>query len=65
MSASRQHVNDLRRGHSVLPAWVKEAGRAGLAPIVRLAIALHLTPNTITVIGLFITLVASVLVAYG
>jgi CDP-diacylglycerol--glycerol-3-phosphate 3-phosphatidyltransferase len=49
----------------VLPAWVKEGGRAALAPVVRLAMALKLTPNTITVIGLLITLVASVLVASG
>ncbi len=60
MSASAPHV---RRGDSVLPAWVKEGGRAILAPVVRLAIALHLTPNTITVIGLGITIVASILVA--
>lgn len=60
MSTSAPHV---RRGDSVLPAWVKEGGRAVLAPVVRLAIALHLTPNTITVIGLGITIVASVLVA--
>jgi CDP-diacylglycerol--glycerol-3-phosphate 3-phosphatidyltransferase len=60
MSASAPHV---RRGDSVLPAWVKESGRAILAPVVRLAIALHLTPNTITVIGLGITIVASILVA--
>jgi CDP-diacylglycerol---glycerol-3-phosphate 3-phosphatidyltransferase len=65
MSASRQHAAELRRGRSVLPGWVKEAGRAGLAPVVRLAISLHLTPNTITVIGLLITLGASVLVANG
>jgi CDP-diacylglycerol--glycerol-3-phosphate 3-phosphatidyltransferase len=65
MSASRQHVEELRRGASVLPEWVKEAGRAILAPVVRLAMALHLTPNTITVIGLFITVVASVMVANG
>lgn len=65
MSASGQRAHDLRRGDSVLPGWVKDAGRAILAPIVRLAIALHLTPNTITVIGLAITLVASVLVANG
>lgn len=65
MSASQEHAPDLRRGASVLPAWVKEGGRAVLAPIVRLAMALHLTPNTITVIGLFITLVASVFVATG
>ena len=63
MSASRQHAHDLRRGDSVLPRWVKEAGRAVLAPVVRLAVALHLTPNTITVIGLGITLLASILVA--
>lgn len=60
MSSSAPHV---RRGDSVLPAWVKEGGRAILAPVVRLAMALHLTPNTITVIGLGITVVASILVA--
>ena len=65
MSASHSQVPNLRRGDSVLPAWVKEGGRAVLEPIVRLAIALHLTPNTITVIGLGITLVASILVAGG
>jgi CDP-diacylglycerol---glycerol-3-phosphate 3-phosphatidyltransferase len=64
MSASRPHAPNLR-GDSVLPAWVKEGGRAILAPIVRLAMALRLTPNTITVIGLVITLVASVLVGTG
>jgi len=60
MSTSAPHV---RRGDSVLPAWVKEGGRAVLAPVVRLAIALRLTPNTITVIGLGITILASTLVA--
>jgi CDP-diacylglycerol--glycerol-3-phosphate 3-phosphatidyltransferase len=65
MSASREHAHDLRRGASVLPAWVKEAGRAFLAPVVRLAIALKLTPNTITVIGLGITVGAAVLIANG
>ena len=65
MSASTPHAPNLRRGASVLPSWVKEGGRAILAPIVRLAMALHLTPNTITVIGLLITLGASVLVASG
>lgn len=63
MSASRDHAHDLRRGDSVLPAWLKDAGRALLTPIVRGAMALRLTPNTITVIGLLITLIASVLVA--
>lgn len=61
MSTSAPHVH--RRGDSVLPARVKEGGRAILAPVVRLAMALHLTPNTITVIGLGITVVASILVA--
>jgi CDP-diacylglycerol---glycerol-3-phosphate 3-phosphatidyltransferase len=65
MSASHPHAPDLRGGDSVLPAWVKESGRAVLAPVVRGAIALGLTPNTITVIGLLITLVASLLVASG
>lgn len=65
MSASAPQVPNLRRGESVLPAWVKEGGRAALAPVVRLAMALRLTPNTITVIGLLITLVASTLVGFG
>ncbi len=65
MSASQPHAPNLRRGDSVLPSWVKEGGRAVLAPIVRLAMALHLTPNTITVIGLGITRLASTLVASG
>jgi CDP-diacylglycerol---glycerol-3-phosphate 3-phosphatidyltransferase len=65
MSASREGAHDLRRGDSVLPGWVKEAVRATLRPVVGLAIALHLTPNTITVIGVVITLVASILVAGG
>jgi CDP-diacylglycerol--glycerol-3-phosphate 3-phosphatidyltransferase len=65
MSASRQHARELRRGASVLPDWVKDAVRGILAPVVRLAISLHLTPNTITVIGLLITVVAAVLVAGG
>ena len=63
MSASRQHASDLRRGASVVPVWIKDAGRAILAPVVRLAMALHLTPNTITVIGLAITVGAAILIA--
>ena len=65
MSASRQHAHELRRGASVMPLWMKEAARAMLAPVVRLAMAMKLTPNTSTVIGLAITLVAAVLVANG
>jgi CDP-diacylglycerol--glycerol-3-phosphate 3-phosphatidyltransferase len=65
MSASRQGTRDLPRGTSIFSTRVKESGRAILAPVVRLAIALHLTPNTITVIGLAITVVASTLIAFG
>lgn len=65
MSASQPQAPNLRRGDSVLPSWVKEGGRAILGPVVRLAIALHVTPNTITVVGLVITIVASALVAGG
>ena len=64
MSAS-QEAPQLNRSASVLPAWLKTAARGLLSPVVRLAIALHLTPNTITVIGLGITIVAAVLVATG
>ena len=63
MSASRQEARELRRSESVLPPWLKTAARGLLSPVVRLAIALHLTPNTITVIGLGITVAAAVLVA--
>jgi CDP-diacylglycerol---glycerol-3-phosphate 3-phosphatidyltransferase len=63
MSASRQEAHELRRSASVLPAWLKTAGRGLLTPVVRLAIALHLTPNTITVIGLGITIAATALIA--
>jgi CDP-diacylglycerol---glycerol-3-phosphate 3-phosphatidyltransferase len=65
MSASREHARELRKGASVLPDWVKDAARGILAPVVRLAITLHLTPNTITVIGLLITVVAAILVGSG
>jgi CDP-diacylglycerol--glycerol-3-phosphate 3-phosphatidyltransferase len=65
MSASRQETRDLPRGTSLFSTRVKESGRAVLAPVVRLAIALRLTPNTITVIGLVITVVASTLVGVG
>ena len=63
MSASHTRAHDLRSGDSLLSARVKEAGRALLRPVVRLAVALHLTPNTITVIGFLIVAAASVLVA--
>lgn len=62
MSASQPRA---QRGDSVLPAWVKTGARSLLAPVVRLAQALHITPNTITVVGLLITLGASALVGAG
>ncbi|MGZ8512520.1 MAG: CDP-alcohol phosphatidyltransferase family protein [Candidatus Limnocylindria bacterium] len=65
MSASREGAHNLRRGDSVLPAWVKEAVRATLRPIVGLAMALHITPNTITVFGVLVTFLASGFVAAG
>src|SRR5918999_827286 len=63
MSASSQGAGELRRSASVLPERLKQAAREVLSPVVRLAIALRLTPNSITVIGLGITIVASTLVA--
>jgi CDP-diacylglycerol--glycerol-3-phosphate 3-phosphatidyltransferase len=65
VSASRQETHDLRRGDSVLPKWVKEAGRAVLRPIVNTALALRITANTVTVIGLLITTAAAVIVTQG
>jgi CDP-diacylglycerol---glycerol-3-phosphate 3-phosphatidyltransferase len=53
------------RGDSLLPAWVKETVRAILDPIVRLALALHVTANTVTVLGLVITVVAAILIGSG
>jgi CDP-diacylglycerol--glycerol-3-phosphate 3-phosphatidyltransferase len=65
MSASHPSAHDLRRGDSLLSARAKELGRALLAPVVRLAISLHLTPNTVTVIGFAIVVVAAGLVGTG
>jgi CDP-diacylglycerol--glycerol-3-phosphate 3-phosphatidyltransferase len=65
MTASHPGTRDLRRGDSLLSARIKEAGRSVLAPVVRLAVRLHLTANTVTVIGFVIVVVASALVASG
>jgi CDP-diacylglycerol--glycerol-3-phosphate 3-phosphatidyltransferase len=65
MSASHPGTRDLRRGDSLLSTRIKEAGRSVLAPVVRLAVRLHLTANTVTVIGFLIVVVASALVAGG
>lgn len=65
MSASQTGAHDLRRGDSLLSARAKEAGRALLRPVVRLAVALHLTPNAITLIGFGVVASAAVLVGTG
>jgi CDP-diacylglycerol--glycerol-3-phosphate 3-phosphatidyltransferase len=65
MSASHPSAHDLRRGDSLLSARAKEMGRALLAPIVRLAVRLHLTANTVTVGGFLIVAVAAGLVGTG
>lgn len=65
MSASHPRAHDMPRGNALLPAWVKQSGRAVLDPIVRLALALHVTANTVTVLGLVITVVAAILIGSG
>lgn len=65
MSASQEQARKLPRDGSVMPGWVKEAARATLAPVVRAALALHITPNTITVAGFLIVTVAAIVVASG
>jgi phosphatidylglycerophosphate synthase len=66
MSASHQGARTrIGQGDSSVPKWLKDAGRLALRPIIRLAQALHLTPNTVTVIGLAIVAVAAALVAQG
>ena len=65
MSASHPHAHDLPRGDSLLPAWVKEAVRSILDPIVNIALALHITANMVTVLGLVIVVVAALLIGSG
>jgi CDP-diacylglycerol--glycerol-3-phosphate 3-phosphatidyltransferase len=64
MSANPQPAGDLARG-SLVPSWLKDAGRTVLDPVVRLALRLRLTPNTVTVLGLLLTLLAATLIASG
>jgi CDP-diacylglycerol--glycerol-3-phosphate 3-phosphatidyltransferase len=64
MSASHP-AHDLRRGDPLLSTRAKDAARALLAPVVRLAIRLHVTPNAVTVFGFLVVALASVLVAMG
>jgi CDP-diacylglycerol--glycerol-3-phosphate 3-phosphatidyltransferase len=65
MSASHPHAHDLPRGNSLLPAWVKDAVRSILDPIVNIALALHVTANMVTVLGLVIVVVAALLIGSG
>ena len=66
MSASQPRTRvDLAAGDSFLPAWIKEGVRALLTPVVRFALAAHVTPNTITVLGLGVVSVAALLIAQG
>lgn len=65
MSASHPSAGELPRGSSLLSNRLKEAGRALLAPIVRLAQRLGITANRVTVAGFGIVVVAALLVAFG
>jgi CDP-diacylglycerol--glycerol-3-phosphate 3-phosphatidyltransferase len=65
MSASHPRAHDLRGGDSLLSTRAKEAARAMLAPVVRLAMALRLTPNAITVIGFGVVVAAAGLIGTG
>ena len=65
MSASHPSAGELPRGGSLFSNRLKEAGRALLAPLVRLAQRLGITPNRVTVIGFAVVVVAAVLVALG
>jgi CDP-diacylglycerol--glycerol-3-phosphate 3-phosphatidyltransferase len=65
MSASHPRAGELPRGGSLLSNRLKEAGRALLAPLVRLAQRFGITPNRVTVIGFAVVVVAAVLVGLG
>lgn len=65
MSASHPRTGDLPRGSALLSNRVKEAGRELLAPLVRLAQRLGITPNRVTIAGFGIVIVAAGVVAAG
>lgn len=65
MSASHSRAHDLTRGDSLVPAWLKQASRAVLNPIVRGALAIGMTANGITVLGLLVTIAAAIVIASG
>lgn len=64
MSASHPSAGQLRGG-SLLSSRVKDAARALLAPLVRLAQRFGVTPNRVTVIGFVVVVVAAGLIAMG
>jgi CDP-diacylglycerol--glycerol-3-phosphate 3-phosphatidyltransferase len=65
MSASHPQAGQLPRGGSLLSNRLKEAGRALLAPLVRLAQRIGFTPNRVTVIGFVVVVLGAGLVAFG
>ncbi len=65
MSASQPRAHDLAAGDSLVPAWLKELGRALLGPIVRLALRLHVSANVITVLGFLIVLAGAAVIGLG
>jgi len=65
MSASHPSAGELPRGSSLLSNRLKEAGRAFLAPLVRLAQRLGITANRVTLAGFCIVVVGAVMVAIG
>ena len=65
MSVSPRHVRGLHTGDPILSERIKDGGRLLLAPVVRLAARLKITPNEVTVAGFVIVLGAAVLVADG
>ncbi len=63
--SSHPQTKAVPRGTSILSTRTKQAGRALLSPIVRLALALHITANLVTVFGLLIVIAAAILVGTG
>jgi CDP-diacylglycerol--glycerol-3-phosphate 3-phosphatidyltransferase len=65
MSTSREQTQSLAHGGSLMSSRVKDRARAILAPVVRMALRLHVTPNTVTVMGFFIVVVAAAVIGVG
>jgi CDP-diacylglycerol--glycerol-3-phosphate 3-phosphatidyltransferase len=65
MSASHPRAGDLPRGNALLSNRLKEAARELLAPLVRLAQRLGITPNRVTIAGFIVVVAAAGVVAAG